>query len=152
MSARRFTLDTNLLIYVNDPRDRLKQALAQQILAAAAKSDCHLGLQSIGEFYSASVRKKILPPAQAAREVMSFLAAFPSFPASLGAHQTAAREAAAGHFSYWDCVLLASAAEAGCTTMLSEDMKDGARLGAITVRNPFGPTGLSAAAAAALVP
>jgi predicted nucleic acid-binding protein len=49
-------------------------------------------------------------------------------------------------------VLLTSASEAGCSTLLSEDMKDGARLGAITVRNPFGPTGLSAAAAAALAP
>jgi predicted nucleic acid-binding protein len=68
------------------------------------------------------------------------------------AHRLAAREAAAGRFSYWDAVLLASAATVGCTTMLSEDMADGARLGGITVRNPFGPNGLSAAAAAALAP
>ena len=152
MSARRFTLDTNLLIYVSDSRDRQKQALAQQILAAAATSDCHLSLQSVGEFYSASVRKKILLPVHAAREVVSFLTAFPSFPASVGAHQAAAREAAAGRFSYWDAVLLASADEVGCKTCLSEDMTDGARLGGITVRNPFGPNGLSAAATAALAP
>lgn len=39
--------------------------------------------------------------------------------------------------------MLASAEEAGCTLCYSEDMADGARLGAVTVRNPFGPRGLN---------
>ena len=152
MNDRRFSLDSNLLVYFHDPRDQLKQSVAQQIVAGAATCDCMLGLQAAGEFYTAATRKKILTPAYAGRAVLTYLSTFAMFQATEDAHRIAAREAVAGRFSYWDCVLLASAAEAGCTTLLSEDMKDGARLGAITVRNPFGPAGLSAAAAAALGP
>jgi predicted nucleic acid-binding protein len=147
-----FSLDSNLLIYFHDPRDLRKQSLAQHIVSTAAARNCMLGLQSGGEFYRATTRKKILTPADAGSAVVIFLASFSTFPATVDAHRLAAREAAAGRFSYWDAVLLASAATAGCTTMLSEDMPDGARLGNITVRNPFGPNGLSAAAAAALAP
>jgi predicted nucleic acid-binding protein len=47
-------------------------------------------------------------------------------------------------------VLLASAAEAGCTIILSEDMADGARFGSIVVANPFARDGAPAAAKAVL--
>ena len=152
MSVKRFSLDSSLLVYFFDPRDPHKQALAQQITLAAATRDCALGLQSIGEFYTVVTRKKILTAALAGHEALNFLATFPSFQASSDCHRIAMREAVAGRFSYWDAVLLASAAEAGCTLLLSEDMKDGATLGGITVRNPFGGKGLSAPALAALNP
>ena len=152
MSASRFSLDSNLLVYFFDPRDPLKQAAAQQIIFAAATRDCVLGLQSVGEFYSVVTRKKILSASLAGHEALNFLVTFPSFQASADCHRIAVREAVAGRFSYWDTVLLASADEAGCTVLLSEDMKDGATLGRITVRNPFGAKGLSAAALAALAP
>ena len=150
MSASRFSLDSNLLIYAFDFRDALKQSIAEQVISRASGRDCMLALQAVGEFYAVSTRKKILPRADAGREALNYLVLFPAFPATTASHRIALREAVAGRFSYWDAVLLASAAEAGCTTLLSEDMADGARLGNITVRNPFGPKGPSAAAAAAL--
>jgi predicted nucleic acid-binding protein len=152
MSAKRFSLDTNVLVYFYDARDPLKQAAAQHLIAAAAARDCLLGLQAVGEFFSVVTRKGILSRADGSREVLNHLATFQTFAASSDAHRVAAREAAAGRFSYWDAVLLRSADEAGCTVILSEDMQDGARLGGITVRNPFGAKGLSAAATAALAP
>lgn len=152
MSARRFSLDSNLLVYVYDHRDKIKQSIAEQVVTAAAARDCMVGLQAIGEFHVASTRKKILAAADASRGVLYFLSTFPTFQPTLDAHRVAAREAMAGRFSYWDALLLASAAEAGCTLILSEDMRDGATLGGIVVRNPFGPKGLSAAAVATLAP
>lgn len=112
--------------------------------------DCFLALQAVGEFFAVTTRKKLLSRADAAREAGNFLDLFASFPASLDSHRRAATEAAAGRLSYWDAVLLASADEAGCSVLLSEDMRDGATLGGITVRHPFSPKGLSAAALAAL--
>jgi predicted nucleic acid-binding protein len=72
------------------------------------------------------------------------------FAYSANALRIGMEEASLGKFSLWDGVLLASAAEAGCTVILSEDMQDGARLGPITICNPFGPDGLSAGAREAL--
>jgi hypothetical protein len=39
--------------------------------------------------------------------------------------------------SYWDALLVATAAEAGCTLVLTEDMANGAMLGGVTVHHPF---------------
>ena len=64
--------------------------------------------------------------------------------------ETAAEEAltlmASGRLSYWDALLLISARDAGVKVLLSEDMQDGFRFGAIEVVNPFGELGLSARA------
>jgi predicted nucleic acid-binding protein len=146
----RITLDTNILFYAFDARDAAKQARAIEIIAAAAVVDCTLGLQVIGEFYVAVVRKLKVAPAFARDQAKSLLATFNSFAATATAHRVAAEEAAAGTFSYWDAVLLASAAQSGCTVLISEDMANGARLGTITICNPFTPDGLSDAAREAL--
>ncbi|HEY4124714.1 MAG TPA: PIN domain-containing protein [Rhizomicrobium sp.] len=146
----RITLDTNILFYAYDARDPLKQQQALAIIEAAAVTDCALGLQTIGEFYVAIVRKLKVTPAFARDQVKSFLASFDTFGATANAHSIAAEEAAMGRFSYWDGVLLASAAQNGCTIFISEDMADGARLGTITVCRPFGTTGLNDAARKAL--
>ena len=37
----------------------------------------------------------------------------------------------------WDAVIFAAAAEAGCSLLLSEDLKEGFTWGGVTVVNPF---------------
>jgi predicted nucleic acid-binding protein len=137
------TLDTNILVYAFDDRDLFKHRMCKDIVAAAVTERRPVALQALGEFYVATVRKGILTPQRAAAEVEQFISDFDTFPPSPSAYLFAAREAARGTFSYWDAVLLLSASEAGCDIILSEDMKDGARLGHVTVRNPFGPRGLN---------
>ena len=144
------TLDTNILVYAFDDRDPFKQSVCFDIVAAALAAHQPLALQAAGEFYVTVVRKGILPPKRAANEVRRFIAGFETFPPSPMAYLLAAEEAAEGRFSYWDAVLLVSAQDAGCDTVLSEDMADGARLGGIAVRNPFGPRGLNEEARAFL--
>jgi predicted nucleic acid-binding protein len=39
--------------------------------------------------------------------------------------------------SYWDALILASAEEAGCGYLLSEDFQTGRTFGTVTVVNPF---------------
>lgn len=40
-------------------------------------------------------------------------------------------------YSWWDCLLLASAMELGCRCFLSEDMQDGRKIRGLTIINPF---------------
>ncbi|MGF7004540.1 PIN domain-containing protein [Aminobacter sp. BE322] len=40
-------------------------------------------------------------------------------------------------YSWWDCLLLASAIELQCRFFLSEDMQDGHRIRGLTIINPF---------------
>jgi len=150
MSAERFTLDTNILIYAVDGRDGRKREVAARIVEAAAALDCPLALQVVGEFYAAATAKLKLGARDAAGRAAQLAAGFDTFPSSLQAVRAALAEAPRGRFSYWDGVLLASAAEAGCTTILSEDMADGARFGSIVVTNPFRHGDLAPAAKALL--
>ncbi len=137
MGAERFTLDTNILVYAVDAREGRKRELAARIIEAAAVLDCPLALQVVGEFYAATTAKMKLDPKDAAARAGQLIAGFDTFGYSVHAVRAALEEAPRGRFSYWDGVLLASAAEAGCTTIFSEDMADGARFGSIAVANPF---------------
>jgi predicted nucleic acid-binding protein len=143
MSGERFTLDTNILVYGIDNRDKSKQMQALAILKASVRLDCPLALQAIGEFHAAATRKLKLSAADARDRSVQLLKSFDTFGYSASAVLAALDASSEGRFSFWDAVLLASAAETGCSILLSEDMRDGARLGSIVVRNPFGTKGLS---------
>jgi predicted nucleic acid-binding protein len=149
MSGERFTLDTNILVYSVDARDPRKQALAIDIIRACVVRDCPLALQVIGEFHAATAKLKLRPD-DARERSLQLLESFESFAHSANAVRAALEQAGKGRFSFWDAVLLASAAEAGCAVILSEDMHDGARFGSIAICNPFGKTGLSSTARAIL--
>ena len=150
MSASRFAVDTNILIYAADNRETRKQAMALSLIDAARGRDACLSIQALGEFYVAATRKLRVPPAEAAAQVEQWTHMFAIARPSVAAVLAAARHASAGRFSYYDALMLATAEEAGCRTMLSEDMADGAALGGIAVRNPFGRDGIADAARALL--
>jgi predicted nucleic acid-binding protein len=150
MSAERFTLDTNILVYAVDAREGRKRNFATHIIEAAVGLDCPLALQVVGEFYAAATTKLKLDAKDAAARAAQLIAGFEIFGYSVHAVRAALEEAPRGRFSYWDSVLLASAAEAGCTTIFSEEMADGARFGSIAVANPFRRDGLAPHAKAVL--
>lgn len=137
MTDRRFTLDTNILVYAIDSAEGDKHRRAREIVERAARADCVLTLQALGEFYVTSQRRRLLPAADAAAQIGDWVELFATAASVELTVVTAAREAAAKRFGYWDAMMLATADSHGCTTLLSEDMVDGVALGGVTVRNPF---------------
>jgi len=139
--SERFTLDTNLLVYSADNSAGVRQRIAGEIVDRAVDRDCWLTLQALSEFYFAVTRKRIAPPDEAAALAGAWLEAFPTIAATRGAVRAALGAAAAGRASYWDALLVATAAEAGCSVILTEDMADGAMLAGIRIHNPFSGSG-----------
>jgi predicted nucleic acid-binding protein len=150
MSAEPFSLDTNILVYALDSAAGPRHALAAEIIARAATCDCRLTLQSLSEFYVAVTRKGIVPKPEAAAQVEDWLVLFPSLAPTPEAVRGALAHASAGRASYWDALLVATAGEGGCGSVLSEAMADGTRLGAVTIVNPFDAAALSDRATALL--
>jgi predicted nucleic acid-binding protein len=144
------TADTNVYLYVIDERDPGKQRIAREIALRLRAQAAPIGLQVIGEFYAAATKRLKRAPWEAAQGARNLSAGLPSFAPSRACVERALAEASAGRFSYWDALLLASADLAGCSTLLSEDMADGTRLGGIEVVHVFGPNGISDRAQAAL--
>lgn len=142
----RFSLDSNILVYAVDGRDA-RQDAALEILAAAARRPCVLTLQSLGEFFHAVTRKGIIPPREATGQVERWMTAFSDIATAGPAALRAAMEASAsGRFGFWDAMLLATARDAGCAAVISEDMRDGATLDGVRVVGAFAGTGVAPAA------
>lgn len=134
------TFDANVHFYALDWSDPAKQVAADRVLreAEAAKSGFVL-LQALGEFAFASVRKGLFARDEAASLVMGWSSLFPvaaPHPSSLAA---AIDWWVAERFSYWDALLLATAADAGATAIASEDLQDGAVVAGVEIINPFAP-------------
>jgi len=100
-------------------------------------AECWLTLQAVSEFYAVETRKNVMTPAEARRVASYWLDLFPSAAASAGAVRTALASAAGGRASYWDTLLVATAAESGCTAILTEDLAHGSTLHGVQVVNPF---------------
>lgn len=140
-ASDRFTLDTNILVCSVERDAGTKHDAAVRIVNRAVDADCWLTFQAVSEFFAAVTRKQIIPPDTAAALASSWLALFPCATASAEAIRRALADAVAGRASHWDALLVATAAEAGCTLILTEDMSDGSTLGGVAIHNPFAPEG-----------
>jgi predicted nucleic acid-binding protein len=136
-TSERFTLDTNLLVYAIDSAAGIRCRLAGDIVQRAARLDCWLTLQAVSEFYVVASRKRLVPPSDAAAQAADWLELFPCAAASASAVRTALADAAAGRASYWDALLVATAGEAGCAAILTEDLADCGELSGVRIYNPF---------------
>ena len=148
----RFSIDSNILIYAVDSRYPQRRGGALEILTGAIRRDCLLTPQALAEFFRAVSRKGIMPPAAAAAQLEDWSLLYPVAPGpTIAGLMAAAAESVAGRFQFYDALLLATAAAAGCTAVISEDMHDGARLGAIEVVGAFDAAGGVSAATRALL-
>ena len=140
-ASPRFTLDTNLLVYAVDRAAGARHEVAAEIIPRASGLGCILTLQAISEFFAVVSRKGTMPRDEAAAQAADSLSIFQCAAASASAVRTALADAIAGRASYWDALLVATAAEAGCRVILTEDLADGTTLGGVAIHNPFAAAG-----------
>lgn len=143
MSGERFSLDTNILVYAADRLAADRHRLAVELVNRAAGGDCILTLQSLAEFYHAVTRKGVVPAREAAGQVRDWTSLFPIAAADEASLAAALQLSSVKKVSIWDALILSTAAAAGCTVVVSEDMQDGQRLGGVRLCNPFKAGSLS---------
>lgn len=139
--SERFSLDTNLLVYAIDGQAGIRHKLAEEIIGRAVRRDCCLTLQAVSEFYSAVTRKSVLPRHEAAAQAGDWLRLFRCVPASAISVRSALADSIAGRASFWDALLVATAREAGCSFLLTEDLGHGSDFGGVRICNPFSASG-----------
>jgi predicted nucleic acid-binding protein len=137
----RFSLDTNLLAYAIDSQAGARHEVAREVIERAVWCNCCLTLQAVSEFYSAVTRKGVIPNHEAAAQASDWLDLFPCVAASASSVRSALADAIAGRASYWDALLVATASEAGCVVLLTEDLRDGTDCGGVRIHNPFASSG-----------
>ncbi|MCC6780090.1 MAG: PIN domain-containing protein [Hyphomicrobiales bacterium] len=132
MSAKPF-FDTNVLVYAfasNDPRSGKAEAL----LAEGGL----VSVQVLNEFVNVARRKQ----RREWDEIRSALDALkvllePPLPLTVDVHEAAIEIARHRGFAFYDSLIVAAAAIAGCRVLFTEDLQDGQSIGELTIRNPF---------------
>lgn len=120
------------------------------ILARAALRDCVLLPQTLAEFFSAVTRKRLASRDLATAQLQDWLGAYPTVAGPTGQCVLDAAKAPP-HFQFYDALLLVTAAAAGCSAIISEDMHPGATLNGVRVVAAFDPAGKIGADARALL-
>ncbi len=142
MSAERFTLDTNILVYAADATAGDRHEQAYELMLRAARRDCILTVQALAEFYSVVTRKGLAGHAEAEAQVRDWRSIFPATAADSDALVQAIGLSHSRRLSFWDAMLVTAAAAAGCRYVLSENMHGGGRFAGVTVLSPFAPNAL----------
>ena len=133
MSAKAF-FDSNVLIYAMVSGDARREP-AQQLMEQGGV----ISVQVLNEFVNVALRKMRMPWDDIIDALDAVRILFP-LPVSitLDTHEAALRVAQQYGFGIYDAQIAASALEANCSTLYSEDLQDGQVIDqTLTIRNPF---------------
>ena len=125
-------LDTNILIYAQGAG--AKSEVARQMILAGGV----ISVQVLNEF-AAVLRRKFGFEWEVIAEAIADVrtALDPVRPIDVVIHTEAVSLAHTHGFSFHDSLIIASALEAGCDTLLTEDLQSGRRIAGLMIVNPF---------------
>jgi predicted nucleic acid-binding protein len=138
MSAVDF-IDTNVLVYLFDRTDDRKREIAHRLVSAAQAGHGVISFQVVQETLAIVTTK--FKPRMTLEDSKATLDSLlrplwivqPS--AALYIEALAVKDRFG--FSFYDSLIVASALEAGCKRLLTEDLQHGQRIGGLRVENPF---------------
>jgi predicted nucleic acid-binding protein len=136
MSDRIF-IDSNVFLYAVEEQDAAKAERAWEWLRHLFSSGRGVAnLQVMNEVANVLFKRGRLQP-ETVFEIIDAYAPFGT--SSIGTETVIAARVIRMEtdYSWWDCILLASAIELGCRQFLSEDMKDGDSVRGLTIVNLF---------------
>ncbi len=123
-----FFLDTNILVYTFDPTDHAKQTRALSLVENALEHQTGvISYQVVQELLNVATRKFAHPltPQQARRYLETVLEPLCSVYASVPLYRKAIDVQERWRHGFYDSLIIASALQAGCHTLYSEDLHDG---------------------------
>jgi predicted nucleic acid-binding protein len=135
MSERAF-IDTNIFVYAHlqqegNPKCDAALALIENLPTVICST------QVLNEYYSAMLKNKVLENLiqDNVEQIIEFSdVTVVQIKTLRSAHQFRLKY----RFSYWDCLILASAVEMNCAVLYSEDMQHGQVIDGVTrIVNPF---------------
>ncbi len=134
-------LDTNVLLYAHDVTAGTKRERAMALVTGLWESSngC-LSVQVFQEFY-VNITRKVKKPldSSAAYQIIADLSHWRVHVPNTTDVLEAIRIQQRNQISFWDAMIVASAAQLGCGVIWSEDLNPGQVYEGIRVLNPFQP-------------
>ena len=134
-------VDTNVLVYVHDPRDRRKQTAAADVLDILfAAEQVVISVQCMTEFFSAVRRlPDAMSPTQALDQIEQIARASRIVELTAVVTFEALRGAQRHGLSVWDALIWSAAKLNQIPFVLTEDAEHGRVLEGVRYLNPFDP-------------
>ncbi len=128
-----FFADTNVVVYMLDADPDKRRAATAVMRARPA-----ISVQVVNEFLSVALGKMKLPRTTAYRLAGILMRQCEVFDLTVETVRHAIDLGERHQLSHWDALIVASALDAGCDTLYSEDLQDGQVFdGQLKVSNPF---------------
>ncbi len=133
----RAFLDTNVLVYSDDPRDPAKQRMSLALIKEHLRQRTGVVSLQVLQEYFVSVTGKLKLSAELAKQRVEVFAKFhvaaptvDDILASIDLHRLHS-------ISLWDALVLRCAKQSGCRVLLTEDMQHGQVVDGVKIVNPF---------------
>ena len=139
MTAELTFIDTNVLLYAHDRTAGHKRDIASALLVDlwGSRSGA-LSTQVLQEFYVNATRKLARPlSAPRARAVIDRYSNWRVHRIEPADVITASELEKRYRQSFWDALIIVSAARVGATTLVTEDLQHGRRIAGLTIIDPF---------------
>jgi len=134
---RKIFIDTNILIYANDGRDKIKQEQAISIVQQLMGFGNGVVSTQVIQEYAAVALNKLNQDSGAVLRQTRLLESFEVVRQSVEMIRRAIEIVETYHISFWDACIISNAENAGCTEIYSEDLNTGQYYSGIRVVNPF---------------
>jgi predicted nucleic acid-binding protein len=133
----RTFLDTNILVYSDDPRDPAKRATAINLVQDHLRSQTGtVSLQVLQEYF-VSATGKLKLSSELARQRVEVFAKFHVGEPNISDILAAIDIHRLHGLSFWDALVLRMAKQTGCRILLTEDLQHGQQLDGVKIVNPF---------------
>ncbi|MHC6202786.1 PIN domain-containing protein [Breznakiellaceae bacterium SP9] len=133
MSDRVF-IDTNILVYAYSTDDEVKQ---RKTVSALFDNDCVISTQVVNEFCNICLKKLHLSASIIKRDLAEIITICDCYTVNYQTAQHALALQERYGFSYYDCLIVASAIETDCKYLFTEDLSNGQKIDNILIRNIF---------------
>jgi predicted nucleic acid-binding protein len=133
----RVALDTNILVYAEGVNGVERSQRAHAVLLELAADEIVIPVQALGELFAVLTRKAHWTATVATAAVLAWHDAYDTVATSPAVMVDAMELVTSHRLAFWDAIVLAAAAQAGCRLLVSEDMQDGFSWRGVTIRNPF---------------
>ena len=130
-------LDTNVLVYASTEQDARKRSIAELLIDESIRNgNGAISFQVLREFANVMF-KKFGQAADEVRRTLSIFGDLPRVPESEDLLDRGMEIKERYGIPFYDALIVASAEAAGCDTIYSEDLADGAVYGSVHVVDPF---------------
>jgi predicted nucleic acid-binding protein len=133
----RVAFDTNILIYMESRIGEPRGEIARDLLDRIPDSSIILPAQVLGEFVRVGVFKQGRPISEVRRRLLQWIDGYAVVATTPQIVTQAIDLVEARSIGLWDAIVVASAADAGCRFLLSEDMQAGFSWAGVTIVDPF---------------